>query len=73
MAAMEPAEQVYHCRTHNWSCFISGDYEQTIYLGEPEFLEIGNISRGVVYEIRMVDFNYDSDEPPTLPFRFQVM
>ena len=51
----------------------SDDYEHTIYLGESEFIEIQNISKGTIVDIRMVDFNYDSDEPPTLPFRFQVL
>ncbi len=49
------------------------DSVQTIFLGESEFVDVTKINRGGVYELRMVDFNYDSDEPPTLPFRFQVL
>ena len=49
------------------------DYKHTIHLGESQFIEIRNISKGRTYDIRMVDFNYDSDEPPSLPFRFQVL
>ncbi len=49
------------------------DYEHTLYLGESEFVEIQNIEKDIVYEVRIVDFNYDSDEPPTFPFRFQVL
>jgi len=49
------------------------DYAHAIYLGESTFVEIRDIQRGVVYEVRMVDFNYDSDEPPTRPYRFQAL
>jgi hypothetical protein len=48
-------------------------YKHTVHLGESLFIEIKNISKGGTYDIRMVDFNYDSDEPPSHPFRFQVL
>jgi hypothetical protein len=49
------------------------NYDHAIYFEEDSFIEINNLSRGKIYEARMVDFNYDSDEPPTLPFRFRTM
>jgi len=49
-----------------------GDYEHTTSLVESEFVDVSNVSKGEIYEVRMVDFNYDSDEPPTAPYRFQV-
>ena len=33
---------------------------------------ITNLSFGYVYEVRIVDYSYDSDEPPSLPFRFEL-
>ena len=49
-----------------------GDYEHTTNLGESDFVDVLNVSKGKTYEVRMVDFSYDSDEPPTLPYRFKV-
>jgi hypothetical protein len=32
----------------------------------------GDLSYGGIYEVRIIDFSYDSDEPPSLPYRFKM-
>ena len=50
----------------------SGSEPNTIHLGETEYIDIDRLEKGSVYDVRFVDYNYDSDEPPALPFRFQM-
>ena len=50
----------------------NGDYVHTTNLGESEYVDVSNVSKDMFYEVRMVDYSYDSDEPPTQPYRFQV-
>ena len=53
--------------------FENGEFiGHEVYLGESEYFTVSNLFYDAVYEVRMVDFNYDSDEPPTRQYRFQV-
>ena len=42
------------------------------YLGSSEYVTITNLLQAGIYEARIIDHSYDSDEPPSLPYRFKV-
>ncbi len=47
--------------------------DNTFYLGESKFVTIVGLKNGEVYEVRIVDHSYNSDEPPSYPHRFRVV
>jgi len=47
--------------------------DDIFYLGEFEYVIITGLRYGDIYDVRIVDHSYDSDEPPSLPFRFKVI
>ena len=48
------------------------DEDGTVNLVGGKFAVVEGIMAGRIYELRLVDYNYDSDDPPSLPVRFTI-
>lgn len=46
--------------------------DNIINLCDKDYFILKNLNFDQVYEVRIVDHNYDSDDPPSNPFRFKV-